>query len=214
MEESCFTLDEQKELSNLLEQVMPYNEDQFLLLGEEMQYDLFLEELTGGSVKRAIQNANYKKRRVDKKVSKAIDGSVDAALDGNRKDEIKTIREDILRGRGKPSTLLKRLMKCSVLAVLTPGAGPALALFGFFFSTLRRKNISKQERSKIIYEMEQELTIVEEKIKDSESDGDKKKKYQYMRIKMDLEKNIRQFKVNGKITAGDDKSPVTNVTPR
>lgn len=218
--ETYYTLEEQDTLGRIIDDITIYNEDDIILLGEEIAYDIFLEEITGGSVKTAVRNVSARKRRVDRKVSNAIDKTYDAAIDGGRKQEIKSIREDLMRGRGKPSTVLKRAVKIALSsAAVTTAAGaaalaPAIALISFVVSTARRKNISAKEKNRLIYEMQQELIIVEEKIKDAESDNDRKKKYQYMRIKMELEKNIRQLRTQGKITPGDPKKKVINATAK
>ena len=203
MNDNIYTLEEQTFICNMLDEICKFNEDQIILLGEDIKYDMFLEELTGGSVKRAVKKVSYIKNRTDKKVSKSVDGTVDAALDGEKKQELKSVREDIMRGRGKISTLLKRVVKIAIAAGVSGGAAPAVALLGFFFSTIRRRDISRRERDKIIFEMEEELEIVEEKIKDAESENNKKLKYQYMRIRSELKRNLTQLKVKGKIQQRD-----------
>ena len=200
-----YTLQEQRELGLILDDFINLYEEDFLLLGEEIKYDLFSEAVTGGSVKRAVRDLDAKKGRIEKKASKVVDDVVDAKLDGERKREIKSIREDLLRGRGKVSTVIKRAFKVSLkacaVAVVSGGAAaaPALALIGFVLSTARRRNISRRERNQIIWELESELKILEEKIKDAEGDNDKKLKYQYMRLKMKLERELKQLKTTGKI---------------
>lgn len=208
--DSIYTIQEQKELSNILDGFIKYNEDQFLLLGEDMTFDIFSEELTGGSVKRAVRDTQAKIQRADKKVSKVVDNTVDAALDGGRKNEIKSIREDLMRGRGKVSTILKRAFKAGLagcVASVATGGGAALipvfSLIAFIISTVRRRNISEAEKRKIVFEMDQELKILDEKIRDAENDGNKKLKYQYMRLRSEIYRNMNQLKIQGKIQQRD-----------
>ena len=208
--ESIYTIEEQNALAHILDECIAQQPEQIYLLGEEIAYDIFLEEITGGSIKRAVRNAQAIGHRVDKKASKAVDSTVDAALDGERKAELKSIREDLLRGRGKPSTIIKRAIKAAIagcaIGIAAGGISlaPFFSLITFIISTIRRRDISDKEKKKIVWEMEQELEIVEEKIKDAESDGNKKLKYQYMRLRSELQRNIVQLKVYGKIQQRDN----------
>ncbi len=206
MNDTIYTLEEQQSLSYIFDEMLKFDENQVLLLGEDMKYDLFLEEITGGSVARGVRNVTAKKNRIDKKVSKAVDKTVDSAIDGNKKEEIRSIREDLLRGRGKVSTLIKRAIKCAIAGAglsVAGGAGvsltPFLALITFCVSTARRKGISEKERDQILFEMKQEMKILDEKISDAQSEGDKKKKYQYMRLKTELERSMGELRKYGRI---------------
>jgi len=210
MEDSLYTFEEQKELSSILSEFANNYEDQFLLLGEEIKYDLFLEEITGGSIKRAIRNTQATAQRIDKKVSRGVDNAVDAALDGGKKNEIKSIREDLMRGRGKPSTIIKRVIKAGIagcVASVAAGGGvtlaPVFALLTFVISTYRRRAISEAEKKKIVFEMTNELQIIDEKIKDAENDNNKKLKYQYIRLRNEVNRNLNQLKFQGKIQQRD-----------
>lgn len=196
-EEEYFKLSEY--IDNILITLVKNNSPIYNELNEEMKFNLFSEAISG-TVKRATKKAAYNVRKVDKKVSKTVDDTVDAAIDGNKKNEIKSIREDILRGRGKVSTLIKRIIKTAAIGV---AIDPVLGLIAFLFSTLRRKKLSEQERNRVLFEMRQELEIVEEKIRDAESDGNKKLKYNYMRIRTELKRNIDQLRYNGVIANRD-----------
>lgn len=215
MEDSIYTLQEQKELSNILDDFIKMNEEQFLLLGEEIAYEDFKdiilsEEITGGSVKRAVRDTQAKIQRADKKVSRAVDNTADAVIDGGKKNEIKSIREDLMRGRGKISTIMKRAIKAAIVgcaASAVAGAGlsmaPAIALIAFIVSTIRRRHISEAEKKKIVWEMNRELEIIEEKKKDAETEGNTKLKYQYIRLYNEVKRNRDQIMIFGKIQQRD-----------
>jgi len=212
-----FNEEEKKELNRLLDQIIPFNEEQFLLLGEDIKFEEFLEGSAAGTVKRAVKKANYMKNKVDNKVSNAIDSTYDAAREGDKKKEIASIRKDIMNGRGAPSTLIKRAVKIAIASVAISGAttgsislAPAIALIGFIINTARRQKLHDKEKEKIIFELKQELKIVEEKINDCSGDENKKRKYQYIRIKMELERQIRSLETKGNIKAGYASPHVTS----
>lgn len=210
--EDFYTIQEQEEFEKILEEFAREFPNDISLLREDIDYSIFSEAITGGSVKRAVQYNSAKVRRNRKKVEKAIDNTVDAVQTGGKREEIKSIREDLMRGRAKPSVILKRALKCGVAAcALAGGTGltPVLALIGFIFSTARRKHLSKKERDQMIWEMEEELKILDEKIDDAKSDGDKKKKYQYMRLKSELERRIKELKYQGKIDTRFDENKLS-----
>lgn len=214
-----FEENEKIELNRLLDQIIPFNEEQFLLLGEDLDYEDFYKNFSEGNatgtVKRAVKKASYIKNKIDKKVSNAIDQTYDAAREGDRKKEINSIRKDIMNGRGAPSTLIKRVVKMAIAAVgigLATGTvelSPILALIGFIINTARRQKLYDKEKEKIIFELKQELKIVEEKINDASGEENKKKKYQYIRIKMELERQIRSLETKGNINKGYASPHVT-----
>lgn len=197
MEDYLYNEEERKQLNTLLDEFFNEFPQEEEIIAEAVKFDIFSEAINGGSIKRAVQRAQGRKNRMVEKVSNVVDSGVDTALDGNKKEEMTSIREDIMRGRGKPSTILKRAIKCALIGGVTGNA--AIGLIVFVLSTLRRKALSEKERDKIYFEMKQELDIIDEKIKDAESDGNKKLKYQYMRLKTELKRNIHQFQTKGKL---------------
>ena len=82
----------------------------------------------------------------------------------------------------------------AVGTVFTPAAMVAgLVLIGYIATD---KYLDKNERQKILKELEDEIQIVNEKIDDSRGDDNKQKKYELMRIRNQLNRTYDKVKLN------------------
>ena len=81
------------------------------------------------------------------------------------------------------SKLIRRAISLGVSFAISP----ALAAINFITHYAISKRCKEQERKRILLELNRELEIVEEKIKDADSNGDKDKKYNLMRIRQKLQ---------------------------
>ena len=101
--------------------------------------------------------------------------------------------EAIVNGgmRKKLSTLIRT-------AIVVGGAsafGPAAAAIALFVSVSTRRKSDVRLKHQMIVELEAELKVAREKIRDAESAGDKKRKYELMRIENELEQSIERIKL-------------------
>ena len=101
-------------------------------------------------------------------------------------------KEEILLGENK-FKLTRVVTKCIAYGGLML-IHPALAAIAFLGKLARDHRVDIKERDKIVNEMNHELTLVREKIKDADSKGDNKEKYALMRIVNKLQTEISRIK--------------------
>jgi hypothetical protein len=149
-------------------------------------------ELNEGA-RQIARSAHSKVERMDRKSSRAIDSVADPVIDGDKKTEVKKIRQDILEGRLKVSTILKRGF---TYALVHFTFGPQAAFVSAAIWLARKGWLKKRQKEEMLAELKSELEIINEKIKDAESDNDKKKKYQYIRLRREIQRNIDRIRFN------------------
>jgi hypothetical protein len=171
--------------------IQQYNEafDQVILLCLE-NGQTFSE---AGDVRHAAKVAYSKAERMDRKSSRAIDSVADTVRDGGKKNEVKKIREDILNGRIKASTIIKTGFAYALVHLTF---GPHIALISAAIWLVRKGLVKNHQKQEMLAELKSELEILNEKIKDAESDNDKKKKYQYLRLRREVQRNIDRIRFN------------------
>lgn len=151
----------------------------------EANIDLFLNE--GTSVKEkavlAKDKINKTENKIDEKFEKLIKDAKQALIAQDRDALIKS----------SPPKLSKLIRASAVLGV-AKAINPTIAAVGVFTSAILRKKLKANEKAKILKELNMELEMVEEKIKDADSSGDKKKKYELMRLKNKLETDRDRIK--------------------
>lgn len=92
--------------------------------------------------------------------------------------------------------LTKMLRKVTLYAggAMLGGVPAMISIFALVVDIVTHKKAKKQARARVLKELEIELKMVKEKIKDAESDNNRKAKYQLMRLESELEKNIEKVK--------------------
>ena len=138
----------------------------------------------GKSVGHAVTNIDKTTEPVDNMVNNTI-----ANIKKSFSDEKK---EEILLGENK-FKLTRVVTKCIAYGGLML-IHPALAAIAFLGKLARDRRVDIKERDKIVNEMNHELTLVREKIKDADSKGDNKEKYALMRIEHKLQTEISRIK--------------------
>lgn len=93
---------------------------------------------------------------------------------------------------------LYRIIRNAALIGTGFAVAPALTAIGILVQTIRRKGLDERARAKLVHELEAELRIVKEKVKDADSKGDDKKKYQLMRIENRIESDLQRVKYRNK----------------
>lgn len=96
-------------------------------------------------------------------------------------------RREALLNKGVRVRLFKFIRKSIGVTITTSLFGPLAAAIGYIGSIAVDKHLDAKERRAILREMNQELTILDEKIDDAKAAGDNKQKYQLMRLKDKLE---------------------------
>lgn len=168
--------------------ILQLNESVDQLIDVILDHEHGLSE--AGKVRHAIKSTYGKVERADKRSSEKIDGVADTVIDGGRRSEKKKMREEILNGRLKVSTVVKRAIGLGTVTAINPALGVLTA--SVFL--VRKKMIKGRQKDELLRELKSELEIVEEKIKDSDSDNDKTKKYQYMRLRRELNRSIDKIR--------------------
>ena len=155
-----------------------------------------------------LNQANKERKRVTKPISKIPEpfiNMVNQTINRIKEADKKERRERIITGEYKLKLI--NIIKKSIMfiasgaVVATAIAGtslvtPVLTAIGVLTAFAVDKHIDARERKKILFELESELKIVNEKIDDAKSDGDKQAKYQLMRIQQKLEKDVEKIKFN------------------
>jgi hypothetical protein len=167
--------------------------DQMILMCLESGGFPELELLDESKARHLARQFHSKIDRADRKSSGAIDSVADPVLDGGKKNEVKKIRQDILEGRLKVSTLFKRALSYALIHFTF---GPQAAAISAIVWLTRKGWVKKRQKEEMLAELKSELEIINEKIKDAESDNDKKKKYQYIRLRREIQRNIDRIRYN------------------
>ena len=136
------------------------------------------------SVGRAVTNVD--------KTTEPIDNLVNNTIDNIKKSLSDDKKEEILLGENK-FKLTRVVTKCIAYGGLFL-IHPALAAIAFLGKLARDHRVDSKERDKIVTEMNHELALVREKIKDADSKGDNKEKYALMRIEHKLQTEVARIK--------------------
>ena len=133
-----------------------------------------------------VRSAERTSEPLDDAVNKIINGVKDA-LSHDR-------REEIAKGEYR-FKLVRIIGKCIVYGGLLY-VHPALAAIAFLGKMAYDRHIDRSERTKIVHDLESELEICNEKIKDADSKGDNESKYKLMRIRKSLETETNRIKLH------------------
>lgn len=136
------------------------------------------------SVGRAVTNVD--------KTTEPVDNLVNNTIDNIKKSLSDEKKEEILLGENK-FKLTRVVTKCIAYGGLFL-IHPALAAIAFLGKLARDHRVDIKERDKIVSELNHELTLVREKIKDADSKGDNKEKYALMRIEHKLQTEVARIK--------------------
>ncbi len=115
-------------------------------------------------------------------------------------------RKRILHG-GFRFKLLK-LIRTAIILGVGVAIHPALAAITLLGQVAFERQLDNKVRKEIVHELELELQICEEKIRDASSAGDKKNKYNLMRIKSALEKDIERINYRLDVIRRDKKEGI------
>ena len=143
------------------------------------------------AVRKGADAVHHHATNIDKTVEPAdnfINDTIDKVKDSIRSDK----RDEIILGENRVK-LIRALGKAICYGGLVL-VNPALAVIAFLTKLAYDKHIDSKERQRILNDLEHELVIVKEKIKDADSKGDNENKYKLMRIENKLERDIARIR--------------------
>ena len=105
-------------------------------------------------------------------------------------------RNAIIEGgfKGKLIRLIRLGIKLAISKGIWSALGPVYGSIGILVQYYLDGKLDYKEKRQILDELEMELTLVNEKLDDARGDNDKKSKYELMRLKSNLEKEIRRIR--------------------
>lgn len=172
--------------SSMMHQYVVFNE-QFARF--ESTYPEYASEVIQESVAEKATIAKSKINHAEKKMDTWFEKSLTAIRNKLMGDK----REDMVKHeKGAPS--LSRMIRRAALAGTALAINPAIAAIGIVVGFAIRKKLTATEKERILLELNHELEIVKEKIKDADANGDRKKKYELMRLENKINLDIDRLK--------------------
>ena len=129
------------------------------------------------------------------RASEPLDDAVNKIINGARDALSHDKREEIANGKYR-FKLVRIIAKCIAYGGLAILVHPAVAAIAFLGKMAYDRHIDRNERSAIVHDLESELEICKEKIKDAEAKGDNENKYKLMRIRKSLETETSRIKLH------------------
>lgn len=173
---------------NLME--MYYNtltKEQKILLFDKSIDEKYLISEAFDKTKQVVKNT---KHDIDAKADK-MDRWFNKTARDIRFGFTNNARDDIIEQNiPKASKLIKR----AIILGVTWAINPAIAVIGAMTTLALSKKGKETQRKRILRELNSELEIIEEKIKDADANSDKKKKYELMRLKQSILNNRDKIK--------------------
>lgn len=142
---------------------------------------------------RKVGSNTKRVKVVAKRIPQHFDNLINSTLGRIAKMDKNERRKRIIEGGYKLK--LFKLIRNGILIGASWAVSPALAAIGILTSLLLDGRLDDKVRTEVLEELNSELRIVREKIKDADRKGDDKKKYQLMRIEDKLEKDIHRIQM-------------------
>lgn len=145
-------------------------------------------------IDESVKDVKMKVKQVKKSIS-----SKEQKMDKWFDDTLKDIRNN-LRNEKRSMIVqndfpkLSKLIKRAIVLGTGFAINPAIAAIGLMTTFVLSKKSTHDEKKKLLLELNRELEITNEKIRDADSNGDKKEKYELMRLKHKIETNIDKIK--------------------
>jgi len=132
---------------------------------------------------KAYRNYKASEEKVDSQITKAAVG-IKNVLTGD-------VRAEVIEGKKFSAIgLLKRLLGTVALFSFSKIGAVVTIVVGYAL----KKDTRISERRRIIMELETEITMIDEKIKDARGDGNREAKYAMMRTKAELENALKKIR--------------------
>lgn len=132
-----------------------------------------------------------------KKSISPITKSVDNMLEKMKKADENDRREIILKQGLVPKLI--RFIKQGILSAGVYAVNPALGAITLITLVGTNKALDARVKNKMLYELETELELTNEKIEDSRGDENKQSKYELIKIRKQLEKSITKIRLNRRV---------------
>ena len=130
------------------------------------------------------------------RATEPLDNAINSII-GKFRDAMKSdTKEKIVGGSEYRFKAVRIIAKCIAYGGLAVLVHPAVAAIAFLGKMAFDKHIDVKERAKIVNDLQTELEVTKEKIKDADSKGDNENKYKLMRIEKSLENEINRIKLH------------------
>lgn len=133
---------------------------------------------------------NAPKDRAINNIKSAIEYPIQKILNMNKQKQYERILDASFRNK-----VWRVIRKVVTTGLLTALVGPVLSLIYLIGSVAINKISDDKAKNSILHELEKELEIINEKIDDAKSAGKRKEKYQLMRIRNQMEGQIRRIRL-------------------
>lgn len=145
----------------------------------------------------AVRNALPEENpiKTGERMTEPLDNAVNNIIDNVKSALSSDKRDEINHGQFRIK-LIRVITKCIVYGGTAVLIHPAVAAILFLGKMALDMKIDAKERRKITNDLESELEIVEEKIKDADSKGDNENKYKLMRIRKSLQTEVARIKLH------------------
>lgn len=143
----------------------------------------------------SLQWKRYKKNAqdVDAKLTNSIKELTNTVFVGKNTKET---RREIIEGKNYS---MLALLKSILGGYMVFSVSPVAFILLLIVRKCNSKKMRRSEKKKILMELEAELQIIEEKIRDASMDGNRDAKYALMRNKANLENAINRIKLNSEM---------------
>lgn len=171
---------------NLLEyELSLLTEEQELILFDDTKYNYLSEAFD--KTKQNMKNTKYE---VDRKTEK-MDRWFDNMAKDIRHGFTNNARDDIIEDNFPK---ISKMVKRAIILGFTWAVNPAIAVIGAMTAWALSKKGKETQRKRILKDLNNELEMIEEKLKDADANSDKKKKYELMRLKQAVQNNRDKIK--------------------
>lgn len=163
----------------LMEYSMLTDEQKLALLDESSE---FLSEAIKDNIKQKAKNIKYEIKAKANKMDRWFQDMANDIKHGFTN----SAREDIIE-QNIPK--FSKMVKRAIIIGATWAVNPAIAVIGAVTAWCLSKKGKETQRQRILRELNNELELVEEKIKDADANSDKKQKYELMRLRQTIQNN-------------------------
>lgn len=193
-DEDTVVLNKMKEIGDKeLDEAVNILVKEYYMLTEDQRIILFDEDfiLSEGVIDTVKNETKVLKHGTDKKI---------ASMDRWFQSTARTIkhgiqnksRTELIENESFPK--MSKMIKRAIILGTTWAINPAVAIIGAMTAFVLSKRGTEKQRKKLIAELNNELELINEKIKDADSNNDKKQKYELIRLRQKVQMNRDKIK--------------------
>lgn len=163
-------------------------------LSEQMAFTIFKKDnvlmIENNSISAPLSESVSTISNKIKRSFRQFDSKFDKWYADYKKEQEAEERDKMMRTMPRPSKMLKTGLAIGGLSILNP----ILGLTAIVVKLGSSKKRSKTAQKRALRELNAELEIIEEEIRDAESEGDKNKKKKLMRARQKIKEGIERIK--------------------